>query len=212
VTDIDDLEMLREEFWDDRYASRPQIWSGNPNPHLVARITGVTPGRAVDIGSGEGADAIWLAGQGWTVTATDVSTVALQRGAAHAAAAGEELAARITWRQEDILTWGPEPEAYDLVSSHFMHLPSGLRAALFTRLAAGVAPGGTLLVVGHHPASLPHAAPRGHADKLFTAEEVVAVLDPAAWEIVVAEAPEREVTHEGEARTVVDAVLQARRT
>ena len=71
-----------EEFWDARYRSAPAIWSGNPNPHLVADAGDLTPGRALDIGAGEGADAIWLAQRGWTVTAVDISGVALQRARA----------------------------------------------------------------------------------------------------------------------------------
>lgn len=203
--------MLRQDFWDQRYASRAQIWSGRPNPHLVARIADLAPGHALDVGSGEGADAIWLAGRGWEVTAIDVSSVALRRGAAHADAAGADLAARIAWRHEDVLSWGPDPGAFDLVSSQFMHLPPGPREALFARLAAGVAPGGTLLVVGHHPLDL-ETLPRGHPEMLFTAEEVAATLDPEAWEVVVADAPGRPFTDPaGDVVTVHDALLQAMR-
>ncbi len=207
----DDLYLLRQDFWDHRYASRPQIWSGRPNPHLVDRIAGLAPGRALDVGSGEGADAIWLAERGWDVTALDVSPVALERGAAHADAAGGEIAARIAWRHEDVLGWGPEPGAYDLVSSQFMHLPPAPRKALFARLAAGVAPGGTLLVVGHHPSDL-GVVPRGHGDTLFTAEEVAATLDPGRWELEAAEVAGRPVTRpEGGVVELHDALLQARR-
>ena len=80
-----------EEFWDARYRSAPAIWSGNPNPHLVADAGDLTPGRALDIGAGEGADAIWLAQRGWTVTAVDISGVALQRARAEAERHGPPL-------------------------------------------------------------------------------------------------------------------------
>jgi SAM-dependent methyltransferase len=210
VTD-DELHMLRQQFWDERYASRPQVWSGRPNPQLVDRIRGLAPGRALDVGSGEGADAIWLAEQGWEVTAIDVSPVALERAAAHALASGGDIAARIAWRQEDVLVWGPEPGAFDLVSSQFMHLPRGPRGALFARLAAGVAAGGTLLIVGHHPSDL-GVVPRGHGEMLFTAEEVAARLDPGAWELIVVDAPGRTtVDPAGDVVTIHDALLQARR-
>jgi SAM-dependent methyltransferase len=207
----DDRDMLTQAFWDERYGSRPQVWSGRPNPHLVDRVSGLTPGRAVDVGSGEGADALWLAQQGWAVTAIDVSPVALARGAEHAAAAGHDVAARISWRQEDVLRWGPEPGVFDLVTAHFMHLPSGPREELFARLAAGVAPGGSLLVVGHHPADHHEASHDDRRRLLFTAEEVAESLDDTAWDVVVAGAPQREVIREGEALTVTDAVLLARR-
>jgi SAM-dependent methyltransferase len=207
----DELRMLRQDFWDDRYGSSPQIWSGNPNPHLVDRAARLTPGRAVDVGSGEGADALWLAGRGWEVTAIDVSPVALGKGADRAVAAGPEIAERIAWTQADVLEWGPEEGAFDLVSAQFMHLPPEPRAALFTRLAAGVAPGGTLLIVGHHPVDL---APEGygHLHHLrFTADEVVGLLDPEGWEVVLADAPSRIVERAGGPVTMHDARLEARR-
>ncbi|HEV7666156.1 MAG TPA: class I SAM-dependent methyltransferase, partial [Chloroflexota bacterium] len=97
--------MWTQEFWDERYASAATIWSGNPNPHLVAQVSDLRPGTALDVGSGEGADAIWLAEQGWQVTGIDVSMVALERAAQMAAAAGHDVADRITWQQADILTW-----------------------------------------------------------------------------------------------------------
>jgi SAM-dependent methyltransferase len=207
----DELRMLRQDFWDDRYASSPQVWSGHPNPHLVDRVARLQPGRAVDVGSGEGADALWLAGQGWRVTAIDVSPVALDKGAERAAAAGAEIADRIAWTQADVLTWGPEPGGFDLVSAQFMHLPPEPRTALFSRLAAGVAPGGTLLIVGHHPVDL---APEGYRHlhhMRFTADEVAGLLDPEEWEIVLADAPARTVDRPDGPVTMHDARLEARR-
>jgi SAM-dependent methyltransferase len=207
----DDLRMLRQDFWDERYASRPQVWSGRPNPHLVERARELAPGRALDVGSGEGADAIWLAEQGWDVHAVDVSEVGLARAAGHAAEAGEAVAARIAWRREDVLTWGPEPGAFDLVSAQFMHLPPEPRAALYARLAAGVAPGGSLLIVGHHPLDI-GVVPRGPRRMMFTAEELAASLDPDAWATLVADAPARPGTApDGTAVTLHDARLHARR-
>jgi SAM-dependent methyltransferase len=205
--------MFTQEFWDERYGSRPQLWSGNPNPHLVAEAAELTPGAALDVGSGEGADAIWLAEHGWQVTAIDVSPVALARGAEHAAAAGSEIAGRIDWRQADVLRWGPEPAAFDLISSQFMHLPPEPREALFTRLAEGITPGGTLLVVGHHPIDLmPSDAHQAMAELRFTAAQVAGLLDPERWEILVEAAPERQMTDPaGDSVTAHDAVLRARR-
>ena len=112
------------------------------------------------------------------MTAIDVSPVALQRGADHAAAVGAEVAKRIDWQQQDAQVWGPEPSSFDLVNAQFMHLPPAPRGALFGRLADGVAPGGTLLIVGHHPSDLETTVPRGsNPDLLFTASEVAALLD-----------------------------------
>ncbi len=133
-----------QEFWDDRYRSADRLWSGQPNPQLVAQTSDLAPGEALDVGCGEGADAIWLASRGWTVTAVDVSTVALERAAGHAAALGSGIAERISWRHEDLLTWDPRPQQFDLVSAQFMHLPSPGRRDLFQtaeQLAAALDPG-----------------------------------------------------------------------
>ena len=104
--------------WDDMYRSRARVWSGRPNPQLVAETAGLTPGTALDLGCGEGADALWLAERGWTVTAVDVSAVALERAAGHAAAS--EAGSSITWLQRDLEAWAPDGQ-FDLVSAQFLH-------------------------------------------------------------------------------------------
>lgn len=206
-------EHFTAAFWDERYGSKAAIWSGRVNPRLMEQAADLTPGTALDIGSGEGADAIWLASRGWQVTGIDISTVALQRAAALAAEAGADVAQRITWQQADVLTWNPAPSTYDLVSAQFMHLPSDILAAVHVRLAAAVRPGGTLLIVGHHPEDRASGLrSSGSGALLFTAEAIAERLDPHAWEIVVAQTQTREVTGpEGEPVTAHDAVLAARR-
>lgn len=196
------------EFWDERYGSKERIWSGNPNPHLVTTVAELAPGAALDVGCGEGADAVWLAARGWQVTGVDVSGVALGRAAAAAAEAG--VADRTTWQRTDILAWAPEPARYDLVSAQFMQLPEPIRTDLNRRLAASVRPGGTLLIVGHHVSDLETTIGRPHMPELmFTAEQAAAALDPAEWEIH-ASTPSREVTDpDGRPVTVHDAVLRA---
>ncbi len=150
----DPSALLTQEFWDARYHSAERIWSGNPSPHLVAQVADLAPGSALDVGSGEGADAIWLATRAWQVTGIDLSTVALERAAQLAAWAGQDIAERITWEQADVLSWDPAPRQFDLVSAQFMHLPRLAREALHLRLAAAVRPGGMLLIAGHHPSDL----------------------------------------------------------
>ena len=208
---FDPAALLTREFWDARYSSADRIWSGNPNPQLVEQVADLAPGTALDVGSGEGADAIWLAARGWHVTGIDVSTVALDRAAGRAADVGEEVAARITWQQADVLSWDPAPRQFDLVSAQFMHLPPPARESLVRRLTAAVRPGGTLLIVGHHPSDLDTSVGRWNLPGLlFTADEIVAVLDPDDWQIVVAGAPERQATDpEGRPVTVRDAVMRA---
>ncbi|WP_329111172.1 class I SAM-dependent methyltransferase [Micromonospora sp. NBC_01699] len=204
--------LFTREFWDERYRSADRIWSGNPNPHLVTTATDLEPASALDVGSGEGADAIWLADRGWRVTGVDISGVALTRAAERAAEAGPEIAERITWQRADLLSWAPEPARYDLVQAQFVHLPPAELEPLHRRLAAAVRPGGTLLVVGHHPSDLDTSIGRPNLpDLMFTAEHIAAVLDPADWDIVTT-APERPaVDPEGRTITIRDAVLRAHR-
>jgi 2-polyprenyl-3-methyl-5-hydroxy-6-metoxy-1,4-benzoquinol methylase len=201
-------QMYTAEFWDERYGSTDQVWSGNPNLRLVEQATPLTPGAALDVGCGEGADAIWLAGRGWRVTGVDVSTVALQRASAHAAAAG--VADRITWEPVDALTWAPAAASYDLVSAQYIHLPPPELADLLARLGAAVRPGGMLLVVGHHPLDL-QTTMRAHRfpELLLAPEQIAASLDRAEWTVTTAE-PERPATDlDGVTAIAHDAVVVA---
>jgi SAM-dependent methyltransferase len=200
-----------EESFEQLYRATDALWSGRPNAQLVREAADLPSGRALDVGCGEGADAVWLAERGWRVTAVDFSATALERRAARAAAAGEELAARIDWRHVDVTRWAPEPAAFDLVSAQYMHLPADQRGPLFARLAASVVVGGTLLVVGHdlsdHPAD-GHQPP--DLGRFFTAADVAAGLDPAVWDVLVAES-RPGARHEGSDVVVSDAVLRAGR-
>jgi SAM-dependent methyltransferase len=189
-------------YWDDRYGSVAQVWSGAPNPHLVTVAGALDPGDALDVGTGEGADAIWLAGAGWRVTGVDISAVALERAARAAGSVGE----RITWEVVDVLTWEPEAAAYDLVSAQFMHLPLPALTSLHERLTAAVRPGGTLLVVQHDLDDVPSHARR---DMFVTADELLATLAPADWSSIDIAARERTATHGGEPVTRRDLVLVA---
>jgi len=200
------------DFWDERYRSAQRIWSGDPNPQLVAEVTGRPPGRALDVGCGEGADAIWLARAGWTVVAADISGVALARAAQHARDTAAAAAGRIEWRQVDLLASPPEPGSFDLVSAQFMQLPPEPRTRLFTALIASVRPGGTLLVVGHHPSDLATGVPRPPMPELFYSPDEIAALLGPGWTVDVSEARPRPArTPEGAEVTVHDSVLVATR-
>jgi thioredoxin reductase/SAM-dependent methyltransferase len=207
-------DALRPDFWDARYAESDQIWSGNPNPQLVAQVSGRAPGTALDVGCGEGGDAVWLATRGWRVTAMDVSVVALERGAAAAARLGREVAERITWVRADVLTSDAGGERFDLVNAQYLHFTRS-RAEVFRRLAELVRPDGTLLVVGHHPADVQRLAGPRHAHMegfLFTADEVEAVLDTSMWQVVLKGEPWREhAAPHGDTLQIRDVVLLARR-
>jgi SAM-dependent methyltransferase len=207
------MSMFDEQSWEERYRSRAVVWSGHPNSQLAAEAAALTAGAALDAGSGEGADARWLAARGWQVTAVDFAATALQRAAAQAEALGADAARRISWVHADLTTWAPAESHFDLVSAQFMHLPAAPRQALFARLAASVAPGGTLLIVGHHPSDMQTTMPRPPMPELFfTAEEVAGSLDPGQWDVLVAEARPRPATDpEGQEVTIHDAVLRARK-
>lgn len=207
---VDELPVMDEAFWDARYREADAIWSGNPNPQLIAEAADLPPGTALDVGCGEGADAIWLAARGWDVTAADISPVAVARAAAHAEAAG--VTDRITWVQTDF-TAGV-PTGFDLVTAQFMHLPHAQIDAMQRRMAAAVNPGGILLVVGHDPSDMGTTLPRPKIPEMYyTAAAVAERLDPDRWEMLVAEARPRPMRGpDGSMITIHDAVLKARRT
>ncbi|MFE9815538.1 SAM-dependent methyltransferase [Streptomyces sp. NPDC005773] len=198
------------ELWDERYRESNRIWSGNPNTALVREVEGLTPGRALDLGCGEGADAVWLARWGWQVTATDISRVALGRAAEHAAEAG--VADRIDWQFHDLGVSFPGGE-YDLVSAQFLHSMGDLpREQILRRAAAAVAPGGVLLIVGH--AGFP-SWEHNHADmELPTTDEVLASLElpDGEWEVLVSAEHERiQNDPDGNPTTRTDNALKVRR-
>jgi SAM-dependent methyltransferase len=200
------------ESYDELYRSTPAVWSGRANRQLVVEAAGLPPGRALDAGCGEGGDALWLAERGWRVTAVDFSPVALERAAAGARARG--LEDRVEWVHADLDRWTPPEGRFDLVAAHYLHASWSDRARVFGRLAAAVAPGGTLLVVGHqHGGAWGHGHHHAHdPDVLYRAEEVAAVLDPAEWEGVVTETRDRDPgAAERTGNPVPDTVLVARR-
>jgi SAM-dependent methyltransferase len=200
-------------FWDERYGSSSLLWSGHVNASVCVEVEGLAAGRALDVGCGEGGDALWLAEHGWDVLGVDVSQVALDRAAARAHETGSD--ARTAWEPHDLLTWTPPPATYDLVSVAFIHLATDDRRAVYAGLAEAVAPGGTLLVIAHHPSDLGVVPRPPHPELFFTAEELIEDLGngPGSWEIVTAEARPRPCHHpDGHAVTLHDTVLRARRT
>ena len=202
-----------QEFWDDRYRSADHLWSGQPNQQFVAQVADLPPGEALDAGCGEGADAIWLAERGWTVSAVDLSPVALERALAHALSKGSEVAGRIAWQHRDLRSWDPDSQRFDLVSAQFLHLPAPELDSLIRGLAAAVRPGGILLLVSHHADDLHVNVGRPDEPQLFpTVDQLVAALVPGEWDILVAAPIGRPATGlDGEPVTVTDSVLRAQR-
>jgi SAM-dependent methyltransferase len=184
-------EVSPEQFWDARYSQTDRVWSGEPNTVLVREAAKLTPGRALDLGSGEGADAIWLARQGWRVTAVDISQVALDRAEKHAVAAGVERL--IEWQRCDLAVSFPMG-TFDLVSAQFLQSEIDLpREAILRAAAAAVAPGGVLLIVGH--AGLPSwMNPDPDLHLPIPAEVLAALHLPAEqWELLLSEEYEQSL-------------------
>ena len=190
--------------WDERYAESERIWSGEVNGLLVDELTGQAPGTALDVGCGEGADAIWLTQQGWQVTALDISATAIER--ARSAAAERDLS--IEWiaagLQESPLS------TYDLVSVFYPALLKGQghEAALMS----AVEPGGELLFVHHADIDREHALERGFDPFDYVQpEDMAAALADAGWEIAVDEKRDRSISGGAGAHHHVDRVVRARR-
>jgi 2-polyprenyl-3-methyl-5-hydroxy-6-metoxy-1,4-benzoquinol methylase len=184
----------------DRVASRP------PNPHLTAEAANLPRGHALDAGCGHGADTLWLAAHGWRVTAVDFSAAALAHGRSMAEAAGTDVAERIDWIESDISNWAAKPERYDLVVCFYVHVVGSVED-MVRRMANGVAPGGTLFLVGHRPIDPITGAATAAANQVqVSVEAAVTALDSSVWELVVAEEHAR-----ADAGSGVDAVVRARR-
>ncbi len=184
----------------DRVAQRP------PNAHLTAEIGDLRPGRALDAGCGHGAETLWLAAGGWQVTAVDFAATALAFARSTAEAIGPDVAERIDWLEADLATWTPPPDQYDLVICLNVHVAGSVEETV-QRMATGVAPGGTLFLVGHRPIDPATGAATAAAGQVqVSVEAALAALDPGQWQPLIADERPRPM-----AGTGVDAVIQARR-
>lgn len=185
------------QWWEHHYQESP---SGRslPNPQLVAELTDLPVGTALDAGCGEGADAVWLARRGWDVTAVDISPTVVGRA--------KELAdqgLRISWSVADMTVWEP-PRQYDLVVSQYVH-PDIPFSDFVARLAQAVAPGGTLFVVGHdHGDSRPENAS-------IATDAITRALSTELWVVDVAEVRTRQMRRGSTQRTLEDVVVKAHR-
>ena len=198
------------EAWEFRYAESSQRWSGKPNATLVDLVGALPPGSALDLGSGEGGDAVWLARQGWQVTGLDISPTAAAR--AHGAAVEAGVDGRTRFEAHDLATWEPD-SSYDLVTASFFHSREELpRTAILRRAAAVVAPGGHLAIVSHL-APPPWAELHDHDHHLLDAAGEVAELALGDdWEVVIAEERTRSaVSPTGEPATLEDVAVLLRR-
>jgi SAM-dependent methyltransferase len=196
--------------WDGRYLDRARLWSGQPNGALVVEVAGLTPGRVLDVGCGEGADAVWLARNGWEVTAIEVSGVALERAAGHARDAGVTVA----WVHAGLVEAALPPASFDLVSAQYPALLRTPDAAAERALLAAVAPGGVLLLVHHAGMDThqPHDGSLGFDPADYVWPTMVAALLDDDWQLEVDGVRPRIAPDGGAgAHHVDDLVLRARR-
>jgi SAM-dependent methyltransferase len=215
-----------KDYWESHWRASGSSGGLPPNPYVMAETGGLVPGTALDAGCGEGAEALWLAAQGWRVTAADISSETLAR--ARRRADDSPGSASVDWLEADLGVWHPQ-QPFDLVTTHYAH-PSLPQLDFYERISEWVAPGGTLLVVGHllapgtdghdHQASdrhgrddHSHATSDGHPPEVasVTAARVTARLDPARWTVVTAEEPVRTVEGGERPRTLHDVVVRATR-
>jgi SAM-dependent methyltransferase len=193
------------QHWDDMYRSQDQIFSGNPNHVLVSEIADLPPGQALDVGCGEGADALWLARRGWQVTAVDISATALQR----AAAAATDIQGRVAWIRADLTVTPPTPARFDLVSLHYFPLRRQPGHTALYRLLDAVAPGGTLLFTTHARADLTPAENFDPTD-YYQPDDIAQLLDPT-WNVLTNETRPRATAAPTGTHHTHDTVLRAQR-
>lgn len=202
---IDDARRERRDAWDARHRER-EIESGEPDATFVTEVAQLPAGDALEVACGSGTNAVWLAQQGWRVTAVDWSPVALDKGRQRAEQAGVEVA----WVEADLLAWEPPADAFALVAALYLHLPPTERHGVYTAIGRAVAPGGHLLVIGHDRTNLGRGQGPPDPDRLFTAAELGSELAAALPELEIEEA--RVVERGPEPGTgPVDAVLRMRR-
>lgn len=196
-----------ERRWVQALAEHPDAVAARPpNDHLLAEAGDLRPSLALDAGCGHGSEALWLAAHGWRVTGVDFSATALNHARSRAQTLGADVAERLDWVEGDLGAWAPPPDRFDLVVCLYVHI-AGSVEEMVQRLAAGVAPGGTLLLVGHRPIDpATGAATPATGQTQISVDTAVPALDPHRWEVVVAEDRPRAT-----ARTGVDAVVRARR-
>ena len=194
------------EDWNARYAGSELLWTAEPNRRFASEVEGLEPGRALELACGEGRNAVWLAEQGWRTTGVDFSDVALSKAAQLAASRGVE----VEWVAADVLEHEPERRAFDLVAVLYLQLPHDELVRALGAATEALAPGGTILVLGHDTTNLTdgHGGPRD-ASVLFTPEDVVAELGDLTVER--AEKVRRAVPLDDGEATAVDALVRARR-
>ncbi len=200
--------------WDLRYADSELVWSARPNQFVESELAGLSPGRAIDVASGEGRNALWLADRGWDVTAVDFSLVGLDKGRALQARHEHGRDLHIEWVHADVLEYDPGNASYDLALLAYLQLPAEARRAAVRRAFLSLRDGGTLFVVAHDSTNLSEGAggPQ-YPEVLYTAEDVLGDLDGERFDVIRAERVARQVPAPADSpgqasRTAYDALVR----
>ncbi len=195
--------------WDRRYAGAELVWTAAPNRFVVAELANLPPGRALDLGAGEGRNAVWLAARGWQVTAVDFSAVGLDKGRRLA----EARAVAVDWVRADLRDYQPEAQSFQLVLVAYLQLRAAELDGVLRRAATALTPGGVLLVVGHDLTNLTEGA-GGPPDPavLYTPESITRSL--TGLTVLRAERVRRPVggtgaDGAGDSRDAVDTLVRA---
>ena len=195
------------ERWDERYAGREYLWDVQPNQFVARHVGDLEPGTAIDLAAGEGRNAVWLAQQGWNVTAVDFSQAGLDKAARLAADSG--VADRVVTVNADATAWAPA-EPVDLVVIAYLQLPPAQVRTALEHAAGWINPGGRVLVVAHDRSNIEHGYGGPQIpDRWYTVDETVAAL--SALEVETAEVAERQVEAEDGTHTALDTLVIARR-
>jgi SAM-dependent methyltransferase len=186
--------------WDDRYRATDRLWSAEPNVFVADRLGSQRPGTGLDLASGEGRNAIWLAEQGWDMTAVDFSAAGIERGRA----ASDE----VSWVVADIRTWEPD-DVYHLVVIAYLQLSVEEFEPLIRRVVTWLTPGGELFMVGHDRSNIEHGVGGPQVPAvLWDVEEIVPWLN--GLDILEAEIVERDVVGDDGPRVALDTLIRAR--
>jgi len=195
---------MDSEKWDERYSTSELIWTGRANQFVEAHLADLDPGTAIDLGAGEGRNAVWLATRGWTATAVDFSQVGLDKADQLAAEHGVE----INTVRADATTWQPDAPV-DLVVLSYLQLPSEQQRVVLDHAVTWLDPGGTLFVIAHDRSNIEHGyGGPSSPDVCYTVDETVAAL--AGLDVTIAEVAERQVDTPDGTKTALDTLVIAR--
>jgi SAM-dependent methyltransferase len=196
--------MTNRDLWNARYAEKGSAWGREPNQFVAARLGGLSPCRVLDLGSGQGRNALWLAAAGHRVTAIDVSDVATAQARAEAEARGLD----VEFLAADLETWQPEPGEYDLVLLSYIQVPVTTRRIVHAKADRALRPGGRLFIVAHHRDNLEHGigGPQ-HPDRLYTEYELES--DFPGYRVEQSGPVIRHVARPGEEGDAIDVIFDA---